>query len=125
MTPFQHRVLRIVRTVPSGRVTTYGVVATLAGSPRAARAVGQTLRTCVHDSDGVPWQRVINGQGRISCKGDTMRVTRQRDLLEAEGVVFDTDGRVDWDVVLWDHSDAPTFFDEPLPAGIVPRDFTG
>lgn len=121
-TPFQERVLRIVRAVPRGRVTTYGDVATLAGSPRAARAVGQTLRTCVHDGDGVPWHRVINGQGRISFKGDSLRATRQRALLESEDVEFD-DGAVDWSRVRWDHRDAPSFFDEAVPPGVVPDDF--
>ena len=43
--------------------------------------------------DGVPWQRVINAQGKISLRGGSE--TRQRELLEAEGVVFDSQDRVD------------------------------
>lgn len=90
------RVYAVVRCVPAGRVTTYGDVATVLGSPRVARHVGFALAALRDDvRPPVPWHRVINAQGRISSKGDVVRAERQRQLLAAEGVLLDDHGRVD------------------------------
>ena len=86
MPNFYDAVYRIVRDIPAGRVMTYGQIATILGTPRAARAVGYALKACPAD---VPWQRVINAQGRVSGHGD--RVFIQRELLEGEGVTFEDD----------------------------------
>ena len=74
-------VLRRVRSVPEGRVTTYGDL-----SPGAPRFAGTVLSDC-HDPD-IPWQRIVRADGSLA-KGE-----RQRRLLEAEGVPFRGD-RVD------------------------------
>ena len=90
---FQQRVLEIVRMIPSGRVLTYGQVALLAGTPRAARQVGRVLYQLGRES-GVPWQRVINRYGGLS----TYKIgsgALQRELLEKEGVRFLPDGTLD------------------------------
>lgn len=121
-TPFVARVLAIVRAIPEGRVASYGQIATLAGSPRAARAVGGVLKAHVGPTSDVPWQRVINAAGRISFKGDTGRAWLQRSLLEAEGVRF-LDDAVVWEDAGWDGGGSPTFFDEQVPPGVVPPDF--
>jgi methylated-DNA-protein-cysteine methyltransferase related protein len=87
---FRERVLGIVRSVPSGRVVTYGQVALLAGSPRAARQVGGVLYG-TRDRDDVPWQRVVNASGGIS----THKIgagALQEALLRAEGVEVGQDG---------------------------------
>jgi methylated-DNA-protein-cysteine methyltransferase-like protein len=84
-------VFALVRRVPAGRVVTYGQIATLLGAPRAARAVGGAMR---RGPRGVPWHRVVNGQGGISRRDDLDSVMRQRLLLEGEGVRF-VRGRVD------------------------------
>jgi methylated-DNA-protein-cysteine methyltransferase-like protein len=89
---FNARVYAVVRRVPPGFVTTYGDVATMLGSPRVARQVGYALAAL--NDDEVPWQRVINAQGRVSSKGDVVRATLQRAKLEAEGVAFDATDRV-------------------------------
>jgi methylated-DNA-protein-cysteine methyltransferase-like protein len=102
---FFERVYRIVRQIPQGQVTSYGAVARLLGNPRGARTVGWALHSLPEGSD-VPWQRVINSQGRIStsCREHGPRV--QRELLEAEGVCFGESGCVDsarfgWDGLTW------------------------
>ena len=74
-------VLRRVRSIPEGRVTTYADL-----SPAAPRFAGTVLAAC--DEPGVPWQRVVRADGSLA-KGE-----RQRRLLEAEGVPFDGE-RVD------------------------------
>jgi alkylated DNA nucleotide flippase Atl1 len=68
-------VLRRVRRVPEGRVTTYGDL-----SPGAPRFAGTVLSEC--DEPGVPWHRIVRADGSLA-KGD-----RQRRLLDAEGVPF-------------------------------------
>jgi methylated-DNA-protein-cysteine methyltransferase-like protein len=85
-------IYRIVRRIPRGRVATYGLIARLAGIPRNARRVGYALAALREDD--VPWHRVINAQGEISLRS-TAGYSEQRGLLEAEGVVFDEDGRID------------------------------
>jgi methylated-DNA-protein-cysteine methyltransferase-like protein len=90
---FNARVYAAVETVPPGHVTTYGDVATVLGSPRVARHVGYALAALVDPA--VPWHRVINARGAISFRGDVVRGETQRRRLEAEGIVFDAEGRVD------------------------------
>ncbi|MFO0726537.1 MAG: MGMT family protein [Myxococcota bacterium] len=84
-------ILRVVRRIPKGRVSTYGEVARLAGLPGHARQVGYALAGLGDPS--VPWQRVINAKGQISLRGEAMEV--QRALLLAEGVEVDEEGRID------------------------------
>jgi len=86
------RIYALVRKIPPGRVATYGQVAALAGLKRHARQVGYAL-FALKSFTGVPWQRVINAQGRISLRLTTGGLS-QRILLEREGVVFDAGGRV-------------------------------
>lgn len=86
------RIYDLVRQVPSGRVTTYGRIARLAGC--TARTVGFAMAALSGRSD-VPWQRVINSQGRVSPRADGDGNLIQRLLLEAEGVRFDARERVD------------------------------
>jgi methylated-DNA-protein-cysteine methyltransferase-like protein len=99
---FHARVYEVVQQVPPGRVTTYGDVATVLGSPRVARHVGWALAALPPErSEEVPWHRVINAKGAISFRGDTWRGEEQRRRLEAEGVAFDEQGRVDLDHLRW------------------------
>ncbi|QHM70163.1 DNA base-flipping protein [Mixta intestinalis] len=89
---FTQRVLQVIAAIPAGSVTTYGEVARLAGSPRAARQVGGVLKRLPADSR-LPWHRIINRYGQISLQGDDL--LRQRDALEAEGIEISDDGKVD------------------------------
>lgn len=86
---FRDRVYWLVRQIPEGRVATYGQIATYAGSPRAARAVGNLMKGSVNRGIPLPWHRVINAKGGISSRGDVDRARRQRERLEAEGVSFE------------------------------------
>ncbi|MFH8133694.1 MGMT family protein [Pantoea osteomyelitidis] len=95
---FQQRIWQIVAAIPYGKITTYGDVARLAGSPRAARQVGGVLKRLPAGSQ-LPWHRVINRHGQISLTGDDL--FRQRDALEAEGIEITDDGRVALDKYRW------------------------
>lgn len=88
------RIYAVVKRIPKGRVATYGQVAAMADLPGHARQVGYALNALPDDHD-VPWQRVINAQGRVSQRADPNDEDRQRALLESEGIEFDTRDRVD------------------------------
>ncbi|HSM17180.1 MAG TPA: MGMT family protein [Gemmatimonadales bacterium] len=88
------RIYAVIRRVPSGRVASYGQIARLAGVPRGARQVGYALHALPNGTT-VPWQRVVNARGTISRRTVPGSELTQRMLLEAEGVYFDLNGRVD------------------------------
>jgi methylated-DNA-protein-cysteine methyltransferase related protein len=106
------RVWALVRQVPPGRVISYGQVAALLDPPidisgedyqlYGARWVGQAMRGCPAD---VPWQRVLNAQGKISLPGPGG--AEQRALLEDEGVNFNESDRVDLRRYGWSGPNAP------------------
>ncbi len=96
MDTFTNRVLSVVRRIPVGRVATYGGVAALAGRPRAARAVGNIMRTCRRPD--VPCHRVIAAGGRLGGYGT---VSLKRSLLAAEGVIVSGTRVRELDRVLW------------------------
>lgn len=94
------RIYAVVCRIPKGRVATYGQIARLAGLPGCARQAGYALHALSDDSD-VPWQRVVNAQGRISKRSESGMDQIQRQLLEAEGLVFDSRDRLDLESVQW------------------------
>ncbi|TGK28107.1 MGMT family protein [Leptospira gomenensis] len=99
---FFKKVYALVRKIPKGKVSSYGRIAALLGKPRAARAVGYALNALSKDQEQkVPWQRVINGRGKISFRGDTDRSILQKKILEDEGIVFDSTETVDWKRFGW------------------------
>lgn len=100
MNPFYHRIYRVVRQIPRGRVATYGVIARLAGRPGAARAVGWALSALPDESD-VLWWRVINAAGRISLSAQDHSAVVQRALLLREGVRFAPGGAVNLSLYGW------------------------
>lgn len=86
-TNFREKVIEFVGRIPKGKVASYGQIAALAGSPRAARQVGGILRALDLNKEGIPWWRVVNNKGEISIKGNEL-VTKefQANLLRQEGV---------------------------------------
>lgn len=87
----------LVPRIPTGRVATYGDVATVLGLPRHARHVGRALRGCPARL-GLPWHRVVAAGGRIALPGE--RGLEQRRRLESEGVPF-RGAKVDLDRCRW------------------------
>src|SRR6201996_1065913 len=85
--------LRIIRSVPKGKVSTYGKVAAAAGYPLYHRAVARLLRNL--GSSTVPWQRIVGAGGEVKLRGDAAQ--EQRFRLEMEGVKF-RDKRVNMDL---------------------------
>lgn len=87
---FKKEVIKIVNSIPIGKVASYGQVATYAGIPRAARQVGWILSR-LEQSDNTPWWRVVNNEGRISIKGSKYTAQDQKELLEKENIMIKED----------------------------------
>jgi len=87
------RIFDLVGAIPAGKVATYGQIGAMACGA-SGRMVGFALASLRYrQTQGVPWQRVINRRGRISLTGPDAAL--QRALLEEEGVRFDAEGSVD------------------------------
>ena len=97
--PFHQCVVDILRKIPRGKVATYGQIAALAGSPRAARQVVRILHACSEKLD-LPWYRVINKQGKISLPQNG-GYELQKSLLKKEGVKFNREDVVDLQKFGW------------------------
>lgn len=100
LTAFALDVIATVKSVPRGRVATYGQIAWLAGHPGAARHVGWILHSS-SNKHRLPWHRIIGASGGISLKRGR-GLEEQRKLLRREGVEVGTGGRVDLEKFLWE-----------------------
>ncbi len=107
---YRERVYAVVRSIPAGKVMTYGQLAIILGEGYTARTIGYVMHGA--DTEDVPWQRVINSQGKCSTGRLTIPVNLQQELLEAEGVVFNEKGKCDLRLFQW------------FPEGFEPEDET-
>ena len=94
---FYERVYELVRRIPAGKCSSYGQLALMLGNPRASRAVGHAMRAC--RTPGVPCHRVVRADGSTT---PAFGPGVQRAMLEAEGVPFTADGRVELGGCRWD-----------------------
>ncbi len=95
------QVFALVKACPPGRVTTYGWIGKALGYPRGARMIGWIMN---ESTNGVPAQRVINSKGELSGSWAFGQSGTMRQLLEAEGIVFSAEERVDMKRYGWDPS---------------------
>ena len=93
--PLYPKIYAVARQVPPGKVVSYGQIARVVGGC-TARMVGYAMAALksTREIKDVPWQRVINSQGKCSVFGDGFGDAIQRKLLEEEGIRFDEQGRV-------------------------------
>jgi len=95
---YRAEVYDLVKNIPRGRVMTYGQIAIILGEGYTARTVGYVMHC---SEDGVPWQRVINSQGKCSTSKLSIPIDLQQAMLEQEGVVFSDKGKCDLDRFQW------------------------
>lgn len=92
----------MVRQIPEGRVASYGQIARMMGEPRKARFVGYAMHASPGVAGGVPCHRVVFKDGRLAPGFAFGGPGAQRELLEAEGIAFLPDGRVDMGSFGWE-----------------------
>jgi methylated-DNA-protein-cysteine methyltransferase-like protein len=93
-------IYEVVARIPRRRVATYGQIAELAGIPGQPRRIGYALSALTGNA-GIPWHRVINAKGMISSRSGIGPDKLQRRLLQKEGIVFDSSGRIDLSRFQW------------------------
>lgn len=81
----------LIKEIPRGQVASYGMIASLI--PGATARIVGFATAATPPEEGIPWQRVINSQGKISERDGA---ARQRARLEAEGIEFSQSGKVNW-----------------------------
>ena len=94
-----NRIYKLVKQIPKGQVATYGQIAKMVGRC-GPRQVGYAMS---HTPQGkkIPWQRVVNSQGRISVRKDGAEDPQQMKLLKREGVIFSRSGKIDFAEYAW------------------------
>lgn len=99
MDSFTRRAIEIISRIPPGKVTTYLIIAAAAGNHCGARQVARILHSS-SEKYKLPWHRVVNQKRQISPRSSGSHVN-QKQLLEAEGISFDGNDRIDFDLCLW------------------------
>jgi len=114
---YREQVFKIVCQIPVGKVMTYGQIALILGEGYTPRTVGYAMHAA--ETENVPWQRVINSQGKCSTGRITIPVNLQQEILEAEGIEFSGKGGCDLSMYQWfpegferDEDEQPHLFGE-------------
>ena len=99
-TEFSTKVIQMIKKIPRGKVATYGQIAALAGRPHAARGVSWILSSS-SGAHKLPWHRVLNAKGEIAFPWTSRHFTKQKNLLEAEGVEVTEPKQIDLTKFQW------------------------
>jgi methylated-DNA-protein-cysteine methyltransferase-like protein len=97
---FSSKVIKLIKSIPKGKVATYSQIACLAGFCSSIRRVVWILHAC-SKKEGLPWHRVVNQKGTISLRPGAGYET-QKELLQREGIVFDKKNRINMERYLWE-----------------------
>jgi len=100
---FFQKVYKVVKMIPSGRVSTYGLIAKYLGSEKSSRVVGYAMNAS-HNLEDVPAHRVVNRNGFLTGKHHFAGTNLMKDLLESEGVKIFENTVLDFENVVWDPS---------------------
>ncbi|WP_086983785.1 MGMT family protein [Vibrio aphrogenes] len=98
MTIFEQQIYYVLKQIPKGKISSYGLIASMAGYPGYVRQVGRLLSNLPEGST-LPWFRVLNSQGKISLTGADLE--RQKQLLIQDGVAVSEAGKVNLKMYLW------------------------
>ncbi|KAA9028434.1 MGMT family protein [Niallia endozanthoxylica] len=93
MNPFTEKAINIIKSIPEGKIMTYGQIAAEAGSPRGARQVVRILHS-MSEKHQLPWHRVVSAKGEIAIKDEETHYL-QITLLKQEGIAVDENHRID------------------------------
>ena len=95
-------IYELVRSIPKGRVSSYGAIAAGVGLRSGARMVGYALKHCSHIKPKVPAHRVVNSNGLLTGKHMFSPPEKMQQLLEKEGVQVKDDKVVAFLRLLWE-----------------------
>lgn len=95
------QVYEVVRLIPKGRVTSYGAIAKVLGTPKSSRMVGWVMNNA-HSDPSIPAHRVVNRNGLLTGKMHFATPTTMEELLKAEGVKVINDKVQSFDQCFWD-----------------------
>lgn len=98
---FYEKVYDVVRKIPYGKVSTYGLIARYLGSPQASRMVGYAMNNSHNQPEYVPAHRVVNRNGVLTGKHHFYGERVMQDLLESEGLVIKNDTILNFEQHLW------------------------
>lgn len=98
---FFEMVFEVVKLIPKGRVTTYGMIANYLGAKRSSRMVGWAMNQS-HKLKGIPAHRVVNRQGLLTGKMHFSTLTEMEELLLMEGIQVKENQVVDFNKIVWD-----------------------
>lgn len=99
-TNFFEDVYQIVRLIPKGRASSYGLIAEYLGSKGGARMVGWAMNQA-HTLLDVPAHRVVNRNGLLTGKNHFQSPTRMQELLESEGIIIKNDQIMNFESIVW------------------------
>jgi methylated-DNA-protein-cysteine methyltransferase-like protein len=99
---FFEKVFEVVRKVPYGRVTSYGLIAEYIGSKGSARMVGWAMNSSHTAKEYVPAHRVLNRNGLLTGKHHFGSPTLMQEMLENEGIIVKDDQVQDFKSLVWD-----------------------
>ena len=100
---FFDKVYTIVKKIPYGKVTTYGLIARYLGTPKSARMVGYAMNSS-HKFPDIPAHRVVNRNGLLTGRHHFFGSSLMQELLENEGVIVIDNKIKNFNDVLWDPS---------------------
>ena len=98
---FFDKVFVVVRQIPQGRISTYGIIAKHIGSPQAARMVGWALNKSSAEKEFVPAHRVVNRKGLLTGKHHFANQNTMYEMLVSEGVIIIDDQIQNFEDLLW------------------------
>ena len=96
---FYQRVINIIKSIPAGKVATYGQIAEYSGNSHASRQVAYILHSSSRKQN-LPWHRVVNSKGSISLKPG-YGYELQKEMLKGEGIIFNKNDHIDLKLFLW------------------------
>jgi len=96
-------VYEVVKLIPEGRATSYGLIANYLGTKMSARMVGWAMNAA-HGQPNVPAHRVVNRNGLLTGKVHFATPTLMQELLEKEGIIIKNDQIIDFEKIVWDPS---------------------
>lgn len=99
---FFEKVYNVVRQIPRGRATSYGMIAKCIGAPKAARMVGWAMNNAHNIIPPVPAHRVVNRKGLLTGQAHFSPPTRMAELLEEEGIKVVENQIINFDKICWD-----------------------